>query len=160
MSTYCKGKRTLDMLLFRIKLLNCLFSLFKYSTLLWILSPRCYIPSLGHVVIQAAWTQQAGVLFLTPLQTQCFGPAQPTGRRGRKQRAWWRPGWGLLGLEQSNVSQISHSSNSWSPLKVVLDTCSRLLLPGVLPPCLQPLPCPWWLWSSSNREGGSRWRPW
>lgn len=58
--------------------LSCL-SLFKYSTLLWILSPHCYIPSLGHVVIQAALTQQAGLLFLAPLQTQCFGPAQPTG---------------------------------------------------------------------------------
>lgn len=69
-STYCKGKRTLDMLLFRMKLFDCLFSLFKYSAFLWILSPHCYIPSLGHVVIQAAWTQQAGVHFLTPLQTR------------------------------------------------------------------------------------------
>lgn len=84
-----------------------------------------------------------------------FGPA-PTTCGGK--RCWEHGGGqvgGTLGLELSNVSQISQVL--W---KEQLDTCSGLLLPVVLPPCLQPLPCSRRFWSSSDGKWGSRWGPW
>lgn len=80
------------------------------------LSSHCYIPSLGHVVIQAARTQQAGVLFfLTPLQSSCSGQHNPQEEgKEAESMVMARLGveWGVLGLEQSNVSQISRSYGS------------------------------------------------
>lgn len=97
----------------------------------------------------AAGTQPAGVLFLTPLQT-------PPAGGGGGSRGGGLIG-GMLGVEQSDVSQISLSSNSSSPPKAALGL--RLLLPVVLPPSLQPLTSSGGLRSGADGEGGRRRRP-
>lgn len=101
-----KGKRTLDMLLFRINLFNCLFSLalFKYSTLLRIPSPRCYIPSLGQCshpgsVNSASWCALSNSSAKHNASGQHIPLEEGEGSRGHN--GGLIGGW-FIRLEQSN----------------------------------------------------------